>query len=278
MSEAFVSEAHRKISSPGYVRHTVAGLDDLFSRAANPVGADTERQIEPAEKARDEQPPVSTDVTEGSIAPQPGSRTETIEAADLLDFLYAQDQEPPAVSKTMNASTGAAAETILDASSIISEPCKQGPPVSQATNLPSPLPAGRRPSEQAAGVKTIVSKLEEVHSQLQSANFRIGYLESEIARSKQRLKLLPDLEAQAKKAEGIEKENQELRNRLATLEINARKLPALERENEELIEQLEDLTYRKSRPWWQFWTLFTGSNQRPVKTTNAHQAQRRRYY
>jgi hypothetical protein len=64
----------------------------------------------------------------------------------------------------------------------------------------------------------LVSKLEEAQSQLESASYRIGFLEAELATNEDKIRLLPDLQGQEARLTALEKENLELRRRLERLE------------------------------------------------------------
>jgi hypothetical protein len=88
-------------------------------------------------------------------------------------------------------------------------------------------------------LNTLLSRLEEAEQQLQSSSFRIGYLQAEIDRYKEEVKLLPDFEAQARRAADIERQNFELRKQLPELEQRTRRLASLQQENESLQIQIQ---------------------------------------
>jgi hypothetical protein len=90
-----------------------------------------------------------------------------------------------------------------------------------------------------SALNTLLSRLDETEQQLQSASFRIGYLQAEIDRYKEEVKLLPDFEAQARRAADIERHNCELRKQLPELEQRTRRLSALQQENESLQMQIQ---------------------------------------
>lgn len=64
----------------------------------------------------------------------------------------------------------------------------------------------------------LVSKLQEAQSQLESASYRIGFLEAELASSEHKIKLMPDLQGQESRLAELERENFELHQRLERLE------------------------------------------------------------
>lgn len=64
----------------------------------------------------------------------------------------------------------------------------------------------------------LVSKLQEAQSQLESASYRIGFLEAELASSEHKIKLMPDLQGQESRLLELERENFELHQRLERLE------------------------------------------------------------
>lgn len=88
-------------------------------------------------------------------------------------------------------------------------------------------------------LNTLLGRLESTEEQLQSASFRIGYLQAEIDRYKEEVKLLPDFEAQARRAADIERQNHDLRKQLPELEQRSRRLAALQQENESLHMQIQ---------------------------------------
>lgn len=70
-------------------------------------------------------------------------------------------------------------------------------------------------------VPDLVARLSEAQSQLESASYRIGFLEAELATSEKKYRLLPDLKTQESRLAALERENQELRLRLEKLEASS---------------------------------------------------------
>jgi hypothetical protein len=106
------------------------------------------------------------------------------------------------------------------------EPTEVTPPPAQMT-VTAPV-----------NIHELVDKLSDAQSQLEAASYRIGILESELATTEQKVRLLPDLQNHELRLSALERENRSLRLRLEELE--QQKPPSL-------IEWMLSLVKRSSR-------------------------------
>lgn len=100
----------------------------------------------------------------------------------------------------------------------------------------------------------VVTQLKAAHEDLKQINYQIGCLELAINNHKQKMKLLPDLEAQARRLSLITKENESLRKQFPLLQTRAQQIPTLEEINGQLKDRLDALKFRRARKWWHFWS------------------------
>jgi hypothetical protein len=161
-----------------------------------------------------------------------------VEAADLMAHFYPEVLEDP----------------------IVEEPVVEEPPkrihLVQVVAPSSELAADSNALSTA--MDTLLSRLAEAEQQLQSSSFRIGYLQAEIDKYKEEVKLLPDFELQARKAAEIERQNEELRKQLPELEQRTRRLALLQQENETLQLQLQQVgAYKGSFSIFRLFSLAT---------------------
>ncbi|MBA3994813.1 MAG: hypothetical protein C0469_14940 [Cyanobacteria bacterium DS2.3.42] len=99
--------------------------------------------------------------------------------------------------------------------------------------------------------------LNEKEKQLQAANWRLGYTEGKLQDQQEQIKLLPDFQARAEKAELLEAEAtaaklraEELEQALADAERQAKEeIEALKNEKEALTQTVSDL----KKPWYKKW-------------------------
>ncbi len=75
----------------------------------------------------------------------------------------------------------------------------------------------------AEGFRSMLEKLHTTQQQLNDANYRIGYLESQVVAYTEKVQLLPDLQAQADRAARAEQEADELRLKLAEVTADLQK-------------------------------------------------------
>jgi len=246
-----MDSAHRRLGDPDYVRTTLSGLEQFF---------------------------VETDV---------------IDAADFLDRMFPETFETRERSDAVAAVQAEPVATAVDAESATfseSQPTAEPVPAvatpenvatapdttAAAPEAPAPPPAAAAPfvaPALAPAMDVLLTRLSEAESLLQSANFRIGYLQSEIDRYRDQVRLLPDLEAQAKRASELERHNQDFRQRLPELEQRARHFVAVQKENELLRQQLQEAYTRRSTPWWHFWNGLVPTSRRGEQKVRAHDDQ-----
>jgi len=105
-------------------------------------------------------------------------------------------------------------------------------------------------------VEALLTRLQTAEEELQASSQRIGFLQNEIDKYKDKFKLLPDFAAQARKAAELEEQNAQLKRHLPELELRARRLVSLQRENDELRTRLEAVCATR-RGTFSFGKLFT---------------------
>lgn len=106
-------------------------------------------------------------------------------------------------------------------------------------------------------IKVRDEALKEKEAQLQAANWRLGYTEGKLQDQQEQIKLLPDFQARAEKAELLEAEAtaaklraEELERALADAERQAKEeIEALKNEKEALTQTVSDL----KKPWYKKW-------------------------
>ncbi len=106
-------------------------------------------------------------------------------------------------------------------------------------------------------IKARDEALKEKEAQLQAANWRLGYTEGKLQDQQEQIKLLPDFQARAEKAELLEAEaaaaklrTEELEKALADAERLAKEeIEALKTEKETLTQTVSEL----KKPWYKKW-------------------------
>lgn len=92
--------------------------------------------------------------------------------------------------------------------------------------------------------------LKETQTQLQAANWRLGYTEGKLHDQEEQIKLLPDFQARAEKAEALETEAAAAQARAEELE---KALAEAERKSKEEIEALTQTVSELKKPWYKKW-------------------------
>ena len=101
----------------------------------------------------------------------------------------------------------------------VQEPPLQASSFDQMVTASEPVGVTETPaSPPRIDVHELASKLAQAQSQLESASYRIGFLEAELATSEQKIRIIPDIQMQESRLTALERENSDLRRRLEMLE------------------------------------------------------------
>lgn len=230
------------ISEPERTRSTpFAGIDaaDLLGHFYSPA----ERLADPTETVGD-----YPDIAASPAAPASGGAS-LAEAAEILGLdrrtvlglirigelatepdghgrLLISNESLQAVMHTTNIKRSGSGQTTAQESAAEelsftpSEEARTGKTFDEESNAgkESHVPVDITTSPARVDIHELVSKLTEAQFQLESASYRVGFLEAELASSEQKIKLLPDILAHESRLATLESENLELRLRLDKLE------------------------------------------------------------
>lgn len=221
---------NRRISDPNYVRLALSGLDELFADQYGIV------DVEEVKADQGTPPPAVT----------AEKATGTLDAAEFLEHYFGVD------SNTLSPETAPSGE------SIETTPIENREPASKANNEPPDISHIDITGGAGLDLTPLLDRLREAHAQIQSAHYRIGFLEYEIDTYKDKLKLLEDVEARAARAAAVEKENQELKKLLPLVEARANKVALVKRENEQLQVRIRELERKRGGVFSRFLGLIFG--------------------
>ncbi len=103
---------------------------------------------------------------------------------------------------------------------------------------------------------TLLERLDTAEMTLQSANFRIGYLQAEIDKYKDNLRVLPDVQTVSRKTAEAQRRHEELVKQLPEMERRLQRLPKMQQDHDLLLEKVEQACARPQGQWWQIWKRF----------------------